>query len=358
MTLLLLYLTLALAVSFLCSVLEAVLLSLTSSYITMLEHSDKPAGAGLRRLKDDINLPLAAILTLNTAAHTVGAAGVGAQAQIVFGSGYMALVSAVLTLLILVLSEIIPKTLGARYWRTLAPYIVVPLRWMIRLLYPLVWLSLLITTRLASGQSTLSLSREEFAAMAHRGEQEGVFDADEARMLHNLMRFGSLGVTDVLTPRVVVEMLDENLTVGAIHDRLAEIRFSRLPVYRDSRENITGYVLKNELFGLIAQQQLDVPLHAVRRDLLVVPDSQSVRGVFRQLLLRREHIALVVDEYGGFCGIATMEDIVETLLGLEIMDEADSVEDMRKLARRRWLERAREMGLVQEDESMVDLERP
>lgn len=357
MTLLLLYLTLALVVSFLCSLLEAVLLSLTASHISMLEQQGQPAGAGLRRLKEDINPPLAAILTLNTAAHTIGAAGVGAQAQVVFGSGYMAGVSALLTLAILVVSEIIPKTLGARYWRALAPHVVMPLKLMIRLLYPLVWLSLLITSRLGSNASSLSLSREEFSAMAHRGEQEGVFDADEARMLHNLMRFGSLGVTDVLTPRVVVEMLDESLTVGELRDRLPEIRFSRLPVYRDSRENITGYVLKNELFGLLAAQQPQTPLAAVRRDLLVVPDSQSVRGVFRQLLLRREHIAMVVDEYGGFCGIATMEDVVETLLGLEIVDEVDSVEDMRKLARRRWLERARAMGLVQEDEDVVDLEQ-
>lgn len=351
MTLLLLYLALALVVSFLCSVLEAVLLSVTPSYITMLERNNKPVGEGLQRLKDDIDRPLAAILTLNTTAHTVGAAGVGAQAQIVFGSASMTLISIILTLLILVLSEIIPKTVGARYWRSLAPYITPVLRWMIRLVYPLVWLSLLITRRLSGGQQPLSLSREEFSAMAHRGEQEGVFDADEARMLHNLMRFGSLRVTDVLTPRVVVEAYDENLTIADLQDRLSGIRFSRLPIYRDTLENITGYVLKNELFSLVAHDQSNVTLKEVARELLVVPDSQSVRGVFRQLLLRRDHIAMVVDEYGGFCGIATMEDIVETLLGLEIMDEADSVEDMRKLARRRWLERARDMGIVPPEES-------
>ena len=190
--------------------------------------------------------------------------------------------------------------------------------------------------------------------MAHRGEREGVFAADEARMLHNLMRFGSPRVTDVLTPRVVVEAYDESLTVADIQNRLSQVSFSRLPIYRDTLENITGYVLKNELFGLVAHDQMGTTLKEVSRELLVVPDSQSVRGVFRQLLLRRDHIAMVVDEYGGFCGIATMEDIVETLLGLEIMDEADSVEDMRKLARRRWLERAMDMGIVPPNE---DIER-
>lgn len=344
------YLALALGVSFVCSILEAALLSITPSYITMLERDGDPAGARLQALKQDIDKPLAAILSLNTIAHTVGAAGVGARAQEIFGSEYMAVISGVLTLLILVLSEIIPKTLGARYWRGLARFIAPTLRWMTLALYPLVWLSLRITGLLGAGAKPLSLSREEFSAMAHQGHEEGIFDEDEARMLHNLMRFGSLSVTDVLTPRVVVEMLSEDVKVSELQDRLSSIRFSRLPLYSGSPDDVTGFVLKTDLYGLVANRQTETRLGEVRRDMLALPDSQSVRAAFRKLLARQEHIAMIVDEYGSFVGIVTLEDLIETLLGLEIVDEADTVDDMRKLARRRWRQRAEALGIVKPDD--------
>lgn len=355
MVLLLVFLALALLVSFLCSILEAVLLSITPSFAAVLEEEHPRAGARLQGMKEDIDRPLAAILSLNTIAHTVGAAGVGAQAQVVFGSQYMAIISAVLTLLILVFSEIIPKTLGARYWRQLAVPAVAVLRWILWLLTPLVWACLLITRWLAAGEKPLSLSREEFSAMARQAEAEGVLESDEARVLHNLVRFSSLRVSDVLTPRVVVEILDEAVQVGELRERLQNIRFSRLPVYQGSAENITGFVLRSELLNLLAQGEEQTLLKDVRRDLLVIPETQSLRNVFRQLLTRREHLAMVVDEYGGFCGVVTLEDIVETLLGLEIMDEADSIDDMRKLARRRWLERAEELGLIKPGEKPFEM---
>lgn len=357
MTLLLLYLTLALALSFICSVLEAVLLSVTPSYITMLEQRGRRVGRALQALKAEIDRPLSAILSLNTIAHTVGAVGVGAQAQVVFGNQYVTVTSAILTLLILVVSEIIPKTLGARYWRVLAPLAVPVLRWLTILLAPLVWLSLKITGLMAEGEKPLSLSREEFSAMARRGQDEGVFDEDEARMLHNLMRFGSLSVTDVLTPRVVVVALDQDMTVAKLGERLPQIAFSRLPLYAENPENITGFILKTDVLHELARDHGSRPLHELKRPLLTIPESQSVRAVFRQLLERREHLAAVVDEYGGFSGIVTMEDLVETLLGLEIVDEVDTIDDMRALARERWMQRAQQMGLIEPGGTLPSVER-
>lgn len=354
MTLLFVYLALALGVSFLCSILEAVLLSITPSYISMHEQRGTRAGSRLRQLKSDIDRPLSALLSLNTVAHTIGAAGVGAQAQVVFGSAYVTAASAILTLLILVLSEIIPKTLGASYWRELAPSAAVILRALIVALYPLVALSLGITRLLAREPAT-TFSREEFGAMAEQGAQEGVFRDEESRIFRNLLRFGSLHVRDILTPRVVMTALPEDDTVGSAFARLRSRRFSRLPVYRDDPENVTGFVLLNEILLAVAEDRHEQPLTELRRDIFKVPETLPLHALFRGLLERREHIALAVDEYGGVVGLATMEDIVETLLGLEIMDEHDRIEDMRKLARRRWLQRARALGLVDDDSDLNDL---
>ncbi|MEX1082640.1 MAG: hemolysin family protein [Halofilum sp. (in: g-proteobacteria)] len=354
MTLLFFYLALALGVSFLCSILEAVLLSITPSYISMHEQRGSRAGHHLRRLKGDIDRPLAALLSLNTVAHTVGAAGVGAQAHVVFGSGYVAITSAVLTLLILVISEIIPKTIGASYWRELAPAAAVMLRGMVVGLYPLVALSMTIT-RLLARESNTTFSREEFGAMAEQGAQEGVFHDEESRIFRNLLRFGSLHARDILTPRVVMTALSEDDTVSQAYERLRIRRFSRLPVYREESENITGFVLLNDILLAVAEDRHDQTLTELRRDIYKVPDSLSLFALFRGLLERREHMALVVDEYGGVVGLATLEDIVETLLGLEIMDERDRIEDMRKLARRRWHQRARALGLIDEDSDLEDL---
>lgn len=349
MTLLLLYLALALGVSFLCSILEAVLLSVTPSYVSLLERRRGVAGARLRRLKTDIDRPLSALLSLNTIAHTVGAAGVGAQAQTVFGNQYVAVASAILTLLILVFSEIIPKTLGAVHWRRLAPASGLLLRGMIVVLYPLVLMALAITRLFAREREGPAFSREEFYAMAEHGAEEGVFRADESRVFRNLMRFGDLQARDVLTPRVVVAAFDEATTAAEAFAQLQKRRFSRLPVYRDDPEEVTGYVLLNDVLMAVAADDHDRHLRDLRREVLRVPETVSLRDLFRQLLERREHLAVVVDEYGGLVGVVTMEDVVETLLGLEIMDETDRTQDMRALARRYWLQRAKRLGLVEPD---------
>lgn len=355
MTLLLFYLALALGVSFLCSILEAVLLSVTPSYVSMHEQRGTRAGERLKALKADIERPLTAILTLNTIAHTVGAAGVGAQAQVVFGSGYVSVTSAVLTFLILVLSEIIPKTLGASFWRELAPTAAVLLRLMVGALYPLVVMGMAITRLFARDTSSDIFSREEFHAMAEQGAQEGVFRDEESQVFRNLMHFGSLQVRDILTPRVVIRALPETYTVADAFAQLRGHRFSRLPVYRDDPENITGFVLLNDILSAVAEDRHERTLAELCRDVYKVPETLSLYALFRGLLERRQHLAVVVDEYGGVVGVVTMEDVVETLLGLEIMDEGDRIEDLRKVARRRWLQRARRLGLVTEDTDLDEI---
>jgi CBS domain containing-hemolysin-like protein len=349
MGLLLLYVALALGVSFLCSIMEAVLLSVTPSYVAALEREGSAVGERLHAMKEDIDRPLAAILSLNTIAHTVGAAGAGAQAAVVFGEAYTGVIAAILTLLILVLSEIIPKTLGAVYWRTIAPVVVKALVPTIWAMWPLVKLSKGLTYLLSQDEDEAAFSREEFTAMAELGEEEGVFEEKESRILRNLFRFNSLRVKDVMTPRTVVFDLPERKTIGEVVDEHDEFRFSRIPVYDDTPDDVTGYVLKDEMLLRAAQEEHDVSLEEIAREILVVRESLPLPDLLERLLDRLEHIALVVDEYGGVAGVVTMEDVVETLLGLEIVDEADSVEDMQALARKQWFKRARELGMVSDE---------
>lgn len=354
MALLVFYVALALGVSFLCSVMEAVLLSVTPSYVAALEREGDATGEPLHRLKDDIDRPLAAILSLNTVAHTVGAAGAGAQATVVFGDAYTGIFAGVLTLLILVFSEIIPKTLGAVYWRTLTPAVVRVLVPTIVVMWPLVKLSQGITYLMSSDDDSTSFSREEFTALAEIGEEEGVFEEKESRILRNLFRFNSLRVQDVMTPRTVVFDLPKSTTIGEVVSENDEFRFSRIPVYDEQRDDVTGYVLKDELLLRAAQEELDVTLDSLAREILVVHETLPLPELLERMLDRLEHIALVVDEYGGMAGVVTMEDVVETLLGMEIVDEADSVEDMQTLARQQWFKRARDLGMVPEDASPAD----
>ncbi|MDH5490835.1 MAG: hemolysin family protein [Myxococcales bacterium] len=348
MTLLLVYIGIALTISFLCSILEAVLLSITPSYVARLEQ-DRPAlGGHLRRLKSDVDRPLAAILSLNTVAHTVGAAGAGAQAQLIWGSDVLAAASFVLTLLILVVSEIIPKTLGAMYWRRLAPFTVVALRLLVSPfspLAPLVILSELITRglRAKGGTAHDAVSREELAALARLAQAQGVFARSESRILENVLRLGQLRARDIMTPRTVLFSLQADTTVEDVLDLKTTHSFSRIPVYAGSPDEILGYVLKDELLLRAARGERQRRVEELVREILVVPDSTPVPSLFERFLGRREHIALVVDEYGGVDGVVTMEDVVETLLGTEIVDEADTVQDLREMARRRWRERAKRL---------------
>ena len=348
--LLVVYVLLALVFSFMCSVAEAVLLSITPSYIAGIQDEKPKLADLLKRLKqDNVDQSLAAILTLNTVAHTVGAIGSGSKATAVFGSAWFGVFSAVMTLLILFLSEIIPKTLGAVHWRKLARPTAAFVRALILLLFPLIWLSERLTKLLASGHSHHAFNREEFVAMASVGKEAGQIDEHESRILRNLFQFESLTAKDVMTPRTVLQSFQEDMTVQQALDERPNIPFSRLPVYGDSLDEVTGFVLKGEMLLAAARGQGDRPLSSIRRDMTTVPRSMRLAKLLELLLKERQHIALVVGEYGGTDGLVSLEDVVETLLGIEIVDELDSVEDMQALARKKWEHRAEAFGIAIKD---------
>jgi magnesium and cobalt exporter, CNNM family len=347
MSLLILYISLALGVSFICSVAEAVLLSVTTAYTRLLEQQGRPSGAHWRVLKKDVDRPLAAILTLNTIAHTVGAAGAGAQASVVFGSHMLGIFSAVLTFLILVFSEIIPKTLGAFYWRRLAPPFAYVLHWMVILLYPFVAMSNWLTSLIARHKPLRGLSREEFAVMAEIGEHEGELGVRESHMLRNLLLLRDMRVKDVMTPRPVLFTLPEHLTVAQYFESYGNEPFSRIPVYGSDRDDVTGFVMRADLMAAQGRGDIDQPLKSFRRPLPALVAAIDLLRAFEVMLEQSAHMMLVVDEYGGVDGVVTLEDIFETLVGKEIVDESDRTTDMRRLARRLWRRRSRALGLTE-----------
>ncbi len=346
MLLLIVYLFLAIVVSFFCSIMEAVILSVTPSFIEVLEQKSPSTGATLRHLKSNIDRPLAAILSLNTIAHTVGAVGVGAQSLVVFGSGYVAITSAVLTFLILIISEIIPKTLGAFYWQKLAVSTARILPILIWLMYPLVLLSQKIARWLHSETSMAVISREELQAMTDLARKKGLFTEQESRILKNLLWVGKLRVRDIMTPRTVMFTLPSSMTAEEVFKEYPEIQFSRIPIFDTDQENIHSFVLKNDIMVEVSQERNDTMLHSLGRDIKIVPELATLILTFEQFLNQREHIAIAVDEFGGIAGIVTMEDIIETLLGIEIVDETDLTVDMQVLARQQWAKRASALGLI------------
>jgi CBS domain containing-hemolysin-like protein len=356
MVLLILYLFVALFFSFMCSVLEAVLLSITPSYIGALINKGKRSGYALQRLKNKIDRPLSAILTLNTFAHTIGAAGVGARAQKIWGNEYVSVVSAVLTLLILIFSEIIPKTLGANYWKQLAPLSAPLLQILIHSpLYPFIVLSNFISRVLRKPQHSHSLNRAEVEALAERGVREGVFDRKESRILLNLMRFNSLYTKTTMTPRTIIVAAAESRPIREFYRSHDTLRVSRIPVYRDSIDTITGYVLKDDILEHIIAGTAERPLSSIRRDILIVPQHMPLMKLFYRLINHHTHIAAVVGEYGETVGLITMEDVIETLVGIDIMDEQDSIRNMQREARKKWKRRVRRMGLITTDETSSHL---
>lgn len=345
MLLLILYASVALVFSFLCSIAEAVILSVTMPYIVVLERNNRRSGVILRSLKQDINSPLAAILTLNTIAHTVGAAGAGAQAAAVFGDVYLGVASAVLTLLILVFSEIIPKTLGAHYWKHLAPATAYSLRVLIWLLYPFVKLSEQLTRLMTAGHSLKGYNRSEIEAMADISAKAGHLNAQESRIIKNVLALREAKVKDVMTPRTVVFAMSQAASIEEFFERYENKQYSRIPVYADEADNVTGFVLRNDLLLARANGEHDNPLQNYVRELPAVPSNMSLSRSFDMLLQQRAHILLVVNEYGDVQGILTLEDVIETLLGLEIVDESDQAVDMQELARRLWQRRAQRLGM-------------
>ena len=343
--------------SFLCSILEAVLLSITPAYVGIQEQTDSHIAADLVRFKDDIDRPLAAILTLNTIAHTVGAIGVGSQAALIFGESMLeiagvpiisleALIAGLMTLAILIFSEVIPKTIGANKWEALTPFTIASLKIMLVVLAPLVWTSQYITRHLKKDKDKPVLSRTDFLAMAKLGTESGVLEESEQTIIHNLLRFSKVLVKDVMTPRIVVNTASEEITVREFQNVNSNLPHSRIPVYREKNDNITGYVLRDDILLNLAETQDHVLLKALRRDIVVVHRTVPIPDLLDTFLIKKEHMALVVDEFGGMEGIVTMEDIIETLLGLEIVDESDNEADMQALARSNWERRAKRLGII------------
>lgn len=331
--LLVIYVLSALCISFLCSIAEAVLLSVTPPYIEQIKEKKSKQAALLEKLKyKKVDQSLAAILSLNTIAHTVGAIGAGAKATVVFGSAWFGLFSAVMTLMILFLSEIIPKTIGAIYWPKLAGLTSYFVYFLIILLYPIVWISELLTRLIARGKNIHLFSREEFVAMTKLGEKTGHLRIKESRIIRNLFRFEYRKITDIMTPRTVISALPENLKISQVVEEVSRSPFSRLPVYTTDIDDLTGFVLKNEVLIYEAKGKGEVKLSEIKRDILVIPESLNLIRLLEKLLQSDQHIANVVDEYGGTRGLVTLEDLFETLIGSEIVDETDDVKDMQTLA--------------------------
>lgn len=336
MALLLVYLLGAMSISFMCSVLEAVLMSTPISYITMREEEGYKPAVKFKQFKQESSRPIAAILSLNTIANTIGAAGVGAQATAVFGSRWFGLVSAITTVLILVFSEIIPKTIGTSYWKSLMGFATKIISVLIVIMYPLVilveGLSKLITPKSAEAV----VSREEVSAMANVAEEEGDLEEDENAIIQNLINMDEMTAADAMTPRVVAAIAPESMTLRAFYKDKRYLHHSRIPVYADNDEYITGYILRMDALQLLADDKFDRTLGSIKRDIASFSEETPLDEIWDEMLSKDEQIAVIINEYGSFQGILTLEDVIETLLGSEIVDEKDTVRDMQQLARDKW----------------------
>ncbi|BBN80265.1 hypothetical protein PA25_02500 [Pseudoalteromonas sp. A25] len=339
MFLLVTYMVLAIGISFLCSVMEAVLLSITPSYIAVLK-KDKPKLADrVQQLKDSIDKPLAAILTLNTVAHTAGAAGVGAQAAVVFSDAAVGIASAIMTLLVLVLSEIIPKTLGATYWRALTPVVSAALVWLVRVLKPFVWLSDMLTRLMGKKESEAHYIRQEIEAMAEIGSEAGALQEEETQTIRSLLRFRHAKLEHVMTPRTVLFKIHKDMTVNEYLSEHGSVAFSRILVFDKSGDDIVGFVHKNDIMLAYHRLGEEYKIGKLVKPLYTVPETLDAPSLFQTLLEKRIHIALVIDEYGDIQGIVTLEDMLESLMGMDIIDEREQSTNMQQAAKRKWRER-------------------
>lgn len=352
MTLLIIYGVLSIFFSFLCSILEAVLLSVTPTFINVQKKEGKSYADDLEELKKDVDKPLIAILTINTIAHTVGSILVGVQAKKIFAdeSNAVFIVSTVMTFLILVTSEIIPKTIGATYWKQLANFATKALNILIFVCKysGIIWVLQLFTKIFGKGAHGESvLSREDFHAMTDIAHEEGVFEESESKIIKNLLSFKNVKAQHIMTPRTVLITADASQTIQSFFDKNSNLRFSRIPLYLDNQDNIIGYFLKDTLLEAIIKGKGKEKLESLKRDIIISKRNTAIPQLFETLIKEREHLTLIVDEYGSVSGLVTLEDIIETLLGLEIMDESDNVADLQSLARKSWEQRAKRIGIIE-----------
>ncbi len=355
MALLIIYGVVSIFFSFLCSILEAVLLSVSPTFIAVKKSEGKTYAFSLEKLKDDIDKPIITILTINTIAHTVGAILVGVQAEKTFGSAnnVVGIVSAIMTFLILILSEIIPKTIGAKYWKELANFSTKAIN---ILMFPLkytgiLWLLQFFTKLVGNSHDLTTVSREDFYAMTEMAEEEGVFQESEIKVMKNLINFKKVLVKSIMTPRIVMKIASNNKTIQKFYEENPKLKFSRIPVYQDSTDDIRGFFLKDEMLESIIKGNGNDPLKTIQRDIIVTNRGETIPALLEKLIDQHEHIALVVDEFGSVSGLVTQEDIIETLLGLEIVDESDGFEDLQYLARQMWEKRAERLGILNDDKN-------
>ena len=352
MTLLIVYLLLTMGISFLCSLLESVLMSTPLSYLTMKEDDGDKNAALFMKFKQDPDRPLSAILSLNTIANTLGAAAVGHQATLLTGEHWFGIISAVMTVLILVFSEIVPKTIGTSHWKNLL-WLSRIMRLLVYLLYPVVWLIDKLHNTISDEDPDLGISREEVSAMANMGEEEGVLDNSENKVIQNIIKLDDIKAYDVMTPRVVAAIAPESMTLKSFYKREELSHNSRIPVYAESPEFITGYILRYDVLEQLADDKFDVKLGAIKRQIAAFHEETSVSDIWESLLKTKDQIALIIDDYGCFQGIITLEDIIETILGMEIIDENDTITDMQQYAKERWLKRQnqyKQIVLPEEDD--------
>lgn len=346
MTLMLTYLFGALAISFLCSIMEAVLLSTPMSFITMKEEQGVKTASLMKAYKNNIDRPVSAILTLNTIAHTIGAAGVGAEAVNYWGPEYFGIISAILTLLILILSEIIPKTIGSTYWRTMSMPATKIIQGMVFFTYPLVIALEYITKWVSPKVQPLTVSREEVSAMVTVGTEEGVFEAEENKMIQSFIKIVNVTAKEIMTPNLVVEAAQQDSTLREFYDNRKEWDYSRIPIYDDNRDYITGYVLRATVLERLAEDKFNITLKEIKRPILSFMENVSVSDIWEKMLEKKEHISVITDEYGCMRGLVTMEDVIETMLGVEIVDENDDTADLQVLAREKWQRLRKQQGIA------------
>ena len=327
----------SIAVSALCSVLEATLLSTPLSYITGLEDQGVKGAKRLKKLKQNTERPIAAILCINTIANTVGASLVGSLVMKVYGNTLVGVFSAIFTLLILVFSEIFPKTIGSTYWRRLAIPASGIINVMIFIVFPIVWVMEKLTKFISDNSDQVSVSREDISAMVSVATEEEVIEKDEKKMIQNLLKLDEITAHEIMTPSVVVEMASGNMTAKELYDK--DLVHSRIPVCDEENDDyIIGYVLRQTILEKMAEDKFDAKLKEIARPILSFQENESVGTIWEKLLEKKEHISIIIDEYGTFRGIVTLEDVIETMLGKEIVDETDEVVDMQELAKEQWEE--------------------
>lgn len=342
--------------SFTCSLLEASLLSTPMSFVTMKEEAGSKGAQRLKKYKQDIDKPISAILAVNTIANTAGAACIGAVAAEVWGNEYVGWVSAALTVIILICSEIIPKTLGATYWRSLILPAMPVIRFLVIIASPFVLMAEFITRFIQPKEAPASVSREEVAAMITVGAEEGVFQQKEDKMIQNMLKLSKVTARDIMTPSSVVEMAEESMTLSEFKENEQYQTYSRIPVYKDNDDYITGYVLRQTILERLSEDKFDMRLDELMRPILSFQEETSVSVIWERLLEKKEHISVIIDEYGCLRGIVTMEDCIETMLGTEIVDEKDTITDMQEYAREQWKEQQEAQNDAEEDPEATEEE--